>query len=378
MSARLLLILVLLILPASLSGQDSIRFSGQASSWFNINPSNPLPLAGGIRYIPQFDYRRETGKDRLFDAELSVNIYGNGSLHPFDSLYYMGKLKPYRGWVRYSTRQLEIRLGLQKLNFGSAMMLRPLMWFDQIDPRDPLQLTDGVYGLLARYYFLNNSNIWFWSLYGNKGVRGWETIPVNTGFPEFGGRIQVPVPKGEMAFTYHHRVADSRGLGGGITEYSHIPENKFGFDVKWDLVAGLWLEGSYTNKRKNVGLYTNQVALDAGADYTINIGNGVYMAYEQLLASYDEKAFTFGNKAVFSLLTMRYPVGIIDNLSAIIYYDWSDRKSYNFMTWQRQYDRITFYLMAYWNPDTIILPAHTGSASLFTGKGIQVMFVFNH
>ena len=69
--------------------------------------------------------------------------------------------------MRYSSDQFELRLGLQKINFGSASMLRPLMWFDQMDPRDPLHLTDGVWGLLARYYFLNNANIWLWGLYGN-------------------------------------------------------------------------------------------------------------------------------------------------------------------------------------------------------------------
>ena len=64
--------------------------------------------------------------------------------------------------------KLHIEPGLQKINFGSATMLRPLMWFDQVDPRDPLQLTDGVWGVLGRYYFLNNANIWLWGLYGNK------------------------------------------------------------------------------------------------------------------------------------------------------------------------------------------------------------------
>ena len=378
MSGKLLVISVLIMLSVGVAGQDSIRFSGQVSSWFNINPGNKLPLAGGVRYIPQFDYMKDIGGDKLFDAELSANIYGNGSIRPFDSVRYNGKVKPYRGWIRYSTDQFELRLGLQKLNFGSAMMLRPLMWFDQIDPRDPLQLTDGVWGLLARYYFLNNANIWLWSLYGNSGVRGWETIPVNKKIPEFGGRVQLPVPKGEMAFTYNHRVADSRDMGTEITSYERIPENKFGFDIKWDLEAGLWLEGSYTNKLKDVGIFTNQLALNAGADYTVGLGNGLYFAYEQLLASYDEKPFTFSNKAVFSLLRISYPVGIIDNLSAIIYYDWSNRKSYNFLNWQRQYDRVSLFFMAYWNPDTFLLPAQSGTQNIFTGKGIQVMFVFNH
>jgi hypothetical protein len=378
MSVKVVFISFLLVLSLSVKGQDSIRFSGQVSSWLNVNPDNALPFAGGARYIPQFDYMKDSGKGKLFDAELSLNIYGNGSLHPFDSLDYSGKIKPYRGWVRYSTDQFELRLGLQKLNFGSAMMVRPLMWFDQLDPRDPLKLTDGVWGLLARYYFLNNTNIWLWTLYGNSGVRGWETIPVNRREPEFGGRLQLPVPRGEMAFTYHHRIADSRGMGAIIASYDRIPENKFGFDVKWDLGAGLWLEGSYTNKLKDVGIFTNQVAMNAGADYTFGLGNGLYIAYEQLLASYDKEAFSFSNKTLFSLITLSYPLGVFDKVSAIVYYDWPNSKSYNFMTWQRQFDRVSLYFMAYWNPDTFILPTQTGSQNIFAGKGIQLMFVLNH
>ncbi|GAI27146.1 unnamed protein product, partial [marine sediment metagenome] len=59
------------------------------------------------------------------------------------------------------------------------------MWFDRIDPRDPLQLTDGVYGLLLRQYFLNNANIWVWGLYGNDDLRGWEYLPSEAKSVEF-------------------------------------------------------------------------------------------------------------------------------------------------------------------------------------------------
>ena len=378
MAKRFYISYVLLILAISVSGQDSLRFSGQASSWININSSNELPLWGGVRYIPQINYSKGAGHNKLFDTELSANIYGSAGVHPFDTFSFSGKLKPYRTWVRYSSEQFEIRFGLQKLNFGSAMMLRPLMWFDQLDPRDPLQLTDGVWGVLARYYFMNNSNLWLWGLYGNNGVRGWEIIPVNRKIPEFGGRIQLPVHTGEIGFTYHHREADSRDLGGTIAPYDKIAENKFGFDAKWDLKAGVWLEGSYTNKMKDVGIYTNQLAMNAGIDYTFGIGSGLYIACEQLLASYDEKPFAFKNKISFSLMTMSYPLGIFDKLSAIVYYNWSDNSVYNFLNWQRQFDKIVLYVMGYLNPESFQLPAQTSSQNIFAGKGIQIMVVLNH
>jgi len=83
-----------------------------------------------------------------FDTELSVNIFGTAGLRHSTPSTHQGDLKPYRAWIRFSSDQLELRIGLQKLNFGSASILRPLMWFDQMDPRDPLQLTDGLWAFL--------------------------------------------------------------------------------------------------------------------------------------------------------------------------------------------------------------------------------------
>lgn len=372
------IVLLFLIISFPLKGQDSLRISGQFSSWINVNTGNDLPLWGGARYIPQINYSPYTGGKRLIDAELSANIFGSAGLHPFDTLSSAGKIKPYRAWIRYSSDQLEVRLGLQKLNFGSAAMLRPLMWFDQLDPRDPLQLTDGVWGVLARYYFLNNSNIWLWGLYGNNERRGWEAIPVNSNIPEFGGRIQFPVPSGEIAFSYHHRIADSRDIGNGILSYEKIPENKFGFDTKWDLLTGIWFEGSFTNKGVDLGLLTNQLTMNAGIDYTFALGSGLYVAYEQLLTTYYQKSISFSNNTSFSLITVNYPLGLVDRLSTIIYYNWTDNNIYTFLNWQRQLDNIMLYVMMYWNPEQFQLPAQTATQNIFAGRGVQLMFVFNH
>ena len=375
---RILSIVIFSVPVIVASGQDTLRFSGQLSSWSNVNSGSDLPVWGGIRYIPQVNYGITLESAGRFDGEVSANIFGNAGLRPFDSLTITGNIKPYRTWIRYSSDQLEIRLGLQKLNFGSASMLRPLMWFDQMDPRDPLQLTDGVWGLLVRYYFLNNANIWLWGLYGNNERRGWETVPVNRKIPELGGRVQLPVPGGEAALSFHHRVADSREMGTEISPYDRIPENRIGFDAKWDLKAGLWIESSFTHKSRDLGILTNQLIMNAGIDYTFAAGNGIYVAFEQLLVTYDQKPFTFSNNISFSLLTLTYPVGLFDRLSTIFYYNWTDNRVYSFINWQRQFDRIMFYVMAYWNPESFQLPAKTATQNIFAGKGVQLMFVFNH
>jgi hypothetical protein len=365
------------VLQGKADGRDSLAVKGQLSVYSHYNASNELPWLNGGRYIPQLNYRHNLKNNRLIDFEVSANLFGNAALNPFDTIHLEGKIKPYRLWVRYSTDQLEIRAGLQKINFGSASILRPLMWFDKIDPRDPLKLTDGVWGILARYYFLNNANIWLWGLAANENLKGWETFKTSKDVPEFGGRLQLPVPHGEAGFSYHHREANIP-LPGMTGSFSVSPENRFGIDAKFDMVIGWWLEASWSNFGEKAGVYSNQEIFNVGMDYTFGIGNGLTVIYEQLLASSDRNAFEFRNSTTFSLLNLTYPVGIFDNASAIVYYDWKNNKAYNFVTWQRQLNRFSLYLMGYINPRQYNIPTQNTDNMIYGGSGIQVMLVFNH
>ncbi|RLD83665.1 MAG: hypothetical protein DRJ10_03060 [Bacteroidetes bacterium] len=358
--------------------QDTLKFKGQLSTWAHFNPDNPYPLYLGGRYIPQLNYEIQLSKNKLIDFELSANLYGDAGIHFFDSAYIDGNINPYRLWGRYSTEQLEVRIGLQKIDFGTATMLRSLRWFDQVDPRDPLRLTEGVWAALGRYYFLNNMNIWLWGLYGNKNLKGLEVLKTNADYPEFGGRFQSPVPMGEAAISYHHRIADSRDLNVMIPGFSEIQENRIGLDTKWDLIVGLWLEAAWVNKKEEIGILKNQEALTLGTDYTFNIGSGLYVTLEHMLIAFDEKAFEFSNTTNFTGLSINYPIGMFDNISAIFYYDWTNNAVYNFVNWFRQFDRTTFYVMAYWNPENNQMPTMGIAENLYGGIGVQLMFVFNH
>lgn len=411
----LLLFTAHLNLNAQTSG--SFNFSGQASGWVNVNPANESPLWMGARYIPQINYGIHLNKHSLIDFELSANINGNTGVIPLDEFSSEGNIKPYRAWTRYSSTQFELRLGLQKINFGSASMIRPLMWFDQMDPRDPLQLTDGVWGLLGRYWFLNNMNIWLWGLYGNDDPKTWEIGSTSEGTPEFGGRFQMPVPRGEAGLSFHHRKVNLRSLGfdyqsfrkpginnladrlplkslmyhnidyadfhgmetlEGPENFEEIPENRFGFDAKWDVEIGLWVEAALINKTRDIGQLTNQHLLTLGADYTFGIGNGVNLILEQVMISTDQRAFNLENRNNFTAFSLSYPLGIFDNVNAIIYRDWTNDNTYSFINWQRQFNRVSLYLMAFWNPDTFQLPQQSESTLLFSGRGFQFMLVFNH
>jgi hypothetical protein len=381
---RITIIILTLLIAPILAAQDTTKrvqkefeFKGQLSTWAHFNVDNSYPLYLGGRYIPQVNYEIRMPKSSMFDFEASANFVGDAGVHFFDSTEINGDLNPYRLWGRYSNQQLELRIGLQKIDFGTAVMLRALRWFDQVDPRDPLQLTSGVYGALARYYFLNNATVWLWGLYGNNNTKGLEIIETNQNIPEFGGRIQFPIPMGESGISYHHRVADSREFQTVIPSYNEIPENRIGIDAKWDLLVGFWFEGAWVNKSKNLGSLTNQEVFTVGSDYTFQLGAGLGITMEHMLFATDEKPFEFSSTNNNTALSITYPIGMFDNINAIIYYDWTHNSIYNFVNWYRSFDHTTFYIMGYWNPEQAVISAG-GVQNLYGGKGIQLMFVYNH
>ncbi len=144
------------------------------------------------------------------------------------------------------------------------------------------------------------------------------------------------------------------------------------------MVVGWWIEDSWISNKADLNLLSNQEIFNTRLDYTFEVGNGLYMIFEQLIASYDKKAFSFSNATNFSLFNLSYPIGVFDNLNTIIYYDWTNNKMYNFINWQKQFDKIALYIMGYWNPEIFQVPTQSTEQNLYGGKGIQVMFVFNH
>ena len=373
-------IMCLCLFPYGTAAQPRFRFSGQASGWLQYTPDVQMDFSSGGRYIPQFNYPIPFGKERLIDFEASANLNGSMNSRLFDSIRFDGKIKAYRLWARYSNKRMEVRAGLQKINFGSAQMFRPLMWFDKMDARDPLQLTDGIWGVLGRYYFLNNANIWFWTLYRNKDPKGYEITRTIKKYPEVGGRLQLPISHGEAALSYHYRVADPAALFpmDYPPPFGQVGEHKIGFDAKTNIVVGLWIEATWTRLNKNAGIYSNQEMVTVGADYTIGIGNGIAAALEQFIYSYDQNAFAFAHNTTFSAFSLSYPINAFDNISGVTYFNWTNSKSYFFLTWQKQMNRFSFYMMGFWNPKNDVLPGQGNSGNRFAGKGVQLMVVWNH
>ncbi len=348
---------------------QQVDLKGQLSATLVVNQDRSADEFIGLRYIPEMFVSTGSG----FDFYAAVNGYKNYQGNSLANFSSEGKIKAYRLWLRFSGSQYEFRLGLQKINFGPAFLLRPLMWFDRIDPRDPLQLTDGVWGLLFRYYFLNNANVWLWALYGSDETKGWEIFPTSENKPEFGARIQLPFLRGEIGATAHFRQADFYPQ-----EKRKFSESRFAFDGKWDVGIGLWVEAAMTHQNEESIPFKYQKMATFGADYTFALGNGLHILGEYFLTRVSRDFYDSDFKFDISALLVDYPIGLMDQIFTFFYYDWKNNDFYRLFRWQRTYDRWSWHLMAFWNPEQNLLPEEINSQMLFSGKGLMLIVVFNH
>jgi hypothetical protein len=362
---------------------QGIDLQGQLSTWFILNDETPSTPTLGIRYLPALMVERPLGGERLFDLEVSLNGYASAQAPDWRNVDGESVGKAYRVWARFKTTRFETRVGLQKINFGSATLLRPLMWFDSVDPRDPLQITDGVYAVLLRYFLPNNATVWTWGLYGNTRRKGWEISTSARRTPEFGGRFQVPVGRGELAVTTHHRRADLREslLAAGF-EPDDASEHRYALDGKWDLGIGVWFEGVLSRTRPISLGDLDQEALNVGADYTFPLGNGLHVLGEYFVLEQSLGVLGPDETSRFGAMSARYPISLLDTLSGIVYVDGRRQDWYRFVSWQRTYDRWQLYVMGFWNPrQSALLPgaeAERIGRSPMSGRGFQLMVVFNH
>lgn len=288
-----------------------------------------------LEYQPDFDLDLWSKEHKKIDMQIV--------LKQTNSLDYLDKdwegdidLRLYRSLIRFSALNYELRLGLQQLNFGQAMILRPLQWFDTIDPRDENKESDGVYAFLAKRYFLDNSNMWGWVILDD------DEIDDDTDFDDFvkqieyGGRWQYPVGDVETGLSIHHKKLSS-------IDYSS--ETKLGFDLRKDYVLGFWAETSLSFLHGGDET-ANSSLLTAGADYTISVGNGIYLLLENLFISEIDDGF-LPNKAKSAAFQIQYPVNLFDSVQSIVTYDWQLEQYNLFLSYARSYDYLTVYLNFY-------------------------------
>jgi hypothetical protein len=378
-----LFVIFLIALAAALgprfASAQEFSFHGQASAWFVLPFRSSAPPLFGLRYLPSLSFELPLSASSGFDAEFTANAYLASDINRSFPGKARGDVDPYRLWARLYGPRYEFRLGLQKLSFGAASLLRPLMWFDRLDPNDPLRLAEGVWGALARFWFKNEVNIWVWGLYGNDAVKGWEVFPTTRRVPELGARLEIPAGPGDLGLSFHHRRIDpARSPYFPIPfEPDRVPETRFGLDGKWDLEVGLWFEAVLIRQRFETFAEVDTRMFCLGADYTFGLGNGLNVMAEHLITDSSPELLSEGNRISFTAATVGYPLGLLDQVRAMVFHNWETGDWYRFLTWQRTYDRWSIHLIAFWNPESYALFNLSG-ASPFSGKGVEIVVVFNH
>jgi hypothetical protein len=367
-----LIFLIGLVLFINLESQAlDWDLEGQLSGWaieseINDHWENSI----GLRYIPELNISHELNNDTVLDSEISVNSYAVSGSGPYMDDTDMDL---YRADIRYTTTQTETRIGLQKINFGPAVILRSLKWFDRLDPTDPLQLTDGVYALRFRYDALNNANYCLWMLYGNDDPKGYELLPSTSDNIETGGRIQYPILFGEMAFTFH-----TRKVNGAQFDMPEFRENRYALDGRWDAGIGIWFESLFQEQKTPLLPYKWTKRISIGGDYTFDIGSGLYLLVEHMSTAMSGKILGWNEDYHTSAFRMRYDLGILDSISAIGYYSWERDKYYQHINWTRTYDNFIFNVSLFNYPETALDRGGLFQSLITGGRGIQIMVIYNH
>ena len=111
---------------AVMHAQDSIfRLKGQVDAYGGLNFANPIQMQSGARFIPQLSIIKNWENNLKLDAEISINTYLDDHFTGWKNDQNDARIKPYRLWLRLSSERFELRAGLQKINFGSAVCCAP-------------------------------------------------------------------------------------------------------------------------------------------------------------------------------------------------------------------------------------------------------------
>jgi len=344
---------IYMVLFSSLFSQT--EFHGQANVFLAVsNPSTDIT----VQYLPELT---------LSNTNLSLDISPILSVSDRDEL--TTSLESYRAWLRYTTTFWEWKLGLQRIDFGPAKLLRTLQWFDQLDPRDPTHQTTGVWALKGRYASLTNRTFTVWTLYGNTKRKGMDLQPSDAAFPEFGGRYVMPVGSGEFGLTTHWRRLDSSDPEKQPGEF------RIGLDGYGEYNAGLWFESTASFFSESTPSLQALYFLTVGTDYTWLLGNGLYTAFEHMtIHSVANQTTTSG---VYGILAS-YPLSWLDTAN-IYFLDIPDSQfTMAYLSWQRTLDNFIILIGGY-------APSGLTGASLFPSamnvpgrSGFQLMITFNH
>ncbi len=367
----------ILLVFISMTVEARWGLNGLISGWTAAVEANPSCFAVGGRYLPRLWIISDLGtvSELSFRFDGSWESWGQALFSRGSRSVWQGKSRLFRCEAALLGSQWDIHLGQQKLNFGSAVLLRPLRWFDNLDIRDPLQLTSGVWALVGRYVFLNNVNLRGWLMAGDTSHLAGSVAPAFNRGPEWGGRAQIPWKSGEWALTWHKRRVET------VEESTHflLDEYRGAIDAKWDWILGWWIE-AMAAYQSQTGLTARQwySAATFGLDYTFAWGEGLRLTGEMMLLKNSVSFWRRGTGNLLGALMADYPLNLLDRARAVV---WIERRtgqcSYS-IDWERLYDRWRFSTILIRNPHSS--DVFHGQSGLFqhTGWAFQFMFSYNY
>ena len=351
----------LLSQPVSLKGQ--FWTSGLTG---NDPPANRSSFESQFGYIPTLSLSRDLNSNSFVDLEWGYRLE---RIYSGDSLVYNVE-KPYRLWLRYSSERVEARLGMQKVTFGPAMVLRTLAWFDTIDPKDPTGQTDGVEAFRLRIFPTNSVAIWGWVMNSEQ-----DTL-------SYGGRAEVSNGLGEWGLTYHQDPAKAPQLVGQFPVLVAGPHQRAAIDYRYDGYLGFWFEGAgvFTENRHNIFM-DRYALLTLGTDYTLPIGTGVLVMSETMHIEGWSSKDTASTEQTYTAFMASLPINMLNQLMLISQVDWDNERIYNYLRWSITFDHLSFNFLLSINPkrDEYSIPQeYLPETAAGFGTGLQFMLIFNH
>ncbi len=360
-----------LLLIFAISTYASPPLVGELSLSSSANSFNGSDIQIITRYLPAFEVQNSLSDSWDYDLELRWQLAWSSTLDTLDFSESATQFEPYRIAINLQSKHSEYIIGLQKINFGPAKILRPLMWFDAVDPTDPLELTSGVTGISAITFYKSGWSSQAWLLLPGDPM-GWESFAGKSGTVETGGRVTIPNAKGQIGICTHFRIADISNV------YLNDPdlyEGRLGLDGFWDVGVGLWVESVYKHQELSADPFLDQIQTTLGSDYTIWIGNGLHIMAEHMLVSSWNSPFMEDQTTHLSTAMLSFSPTMFDQVSVLILNNWENDSPLAYLSWGQTYDNFRFTVAAFYaktdNNDVSV-------SSGFDGKGLQLTVVYNH
>ena len=141
---------------------------------------------------------------------------------------------------------------------------------------------------------------------------------------------------------------------------------------------GLWFEGLLQEQKTEYIHYKWTKRISLGADYTFDIGSGLYLLMEHMATSMSGKMLKWQNDYHISAFQIGYSLGIMDSISAIGYYSWEQDKFSQYISWMRTYDNFIFNFSLFNFPEASLDIRGQTKNMIMGGRGIQIMVIYNH